>query len=803
MVKRHWVGQSIRRREDPRLLTGKGSFLDDVRLSRMCFAAMLRSPYAHARIRSIETGRALERAGVLTVLTGNDLVQISDPLPGRSVMEKITEYPLAVNKVTYQGQPVAIVAATDRAIAEDAIDDLEVDYEPLETVLDPEEVVDGKGPVIVDQLGSNIAWHGKFEYGDVEGAFGSADLVVKEKFKIPRYATTPLEPNGCIASYDHDSGILTIRSNAQTLQSLSGLSRAVRVPPSRIRFIIGDLGGGFGTRTYARDNMVLLSLLSIQTGRPIKYVEDRREMMCSPVSQSHSGIYDLELALKRDGQFLAVRLMDITEEGASTVSAGQWYAIKLTNIVGMYRIKNISHEGYSVITNMAPAGAARGLAKPHMGYMLERLVDIAARKLDLDPVEIRRINLIQPNEMPYRTPSGNIIDGGDFPATLNKALEMLDLQHWKKKKKESDTNGRFLGIGIACNVDPGGHNPGREILLGSEPRSVNHRVAGAVIRVDPNGKVDVSRSSINFGTGHETTLAQAVADELGVGFEDVFVGSSLDTQYAPWTTSSGTAGDLYSSIYLGAAMKAATKVAVKMRGIAAKILDTKPEEIELGDGRAFVTSSPDQHVTVKEIATTAYQSVVGAHPLPEGFEMGLHEAAYFKAPLSHIPDEKNRISCHYTYGNQAHAAVIEIDGETGSIEILKYVVAHDSGTLINPMLVEGQIHGHVWQFISISLGEQCVYDGNGQHLTSTFADYFSQGSADSTSIEVAHLETPSTWAPLGTKAVGEGPTIPVMATIANAIEDALVPLGVKMTEIPMTAETVLRSIRSKRHAEDA
>lgn len=803
MVGRNCVGKSIRRREDPRLLTGKGTFIDDVQLSRMCFAGILRSPYAHARIRSIDTKRVLGREGVLAVLTGTDLVQISEPLPGRSVMEKVTEYPLAVNKVTYQGQPVAIVAATDRALAEDALDDFEVDYEPLETVLDPEQVVAGIGPVIVEQLGSNIAWHGKFEYGDVAGAFGSADLVVKEKFKIPRYATTPLEPNGCIVSHDPDSGILTIRSNAQTLQGLNGLSRAVHIPPSRIRFIIGDMGGGFGTRTYARESMVLLSLLSIKTGLPIKYVEDRREMMSSPVSQSHSGIYDLELALKSDGQFLAIRLKDITEEGASTMSAGQWYAIKLTNIVGMYRIGNISHEGYSIITNMPPAGAARGLAKPHMGYMLERLVDIAARKLDLDPVEIRRINLVQPNEMPYHTPSGNIIDGGDFPATLNKAVEMLDFQYWKKKKRESNTNGRFLGIGIACNVDPGGHNPGREILLGSEPRSVNNRVAGAVIRVDPTGKVDVSRSSINFGTGHETTLAQVVSDELGVSFEDVFVGSTLDTQYAPWTTSSGTAGDLYSSIYLGAAMKAARRVGVKMRGIAAEILDTEPEEIELGDGKAFIKGSPNRHVTVKEIATTAYQSVVGAHPLPEGFEMGLHEAAYFKAPLSHTPDEKNRISCHYTYGNQAHAAVIEIDGETGKIEILKYVVAHDSGTLINPMLVEGQIHGHVWQFISIALGEHCVYDGNGQHLTSTFADYFSQGSADSASIDVAHLETPSTWAPLGTKAVGEGPTIPVMATIANAIEDALAPLGVKVTEIPMTAETVLRLIRSKRPAEGA
>ncbi|MBI4258890.1 MAG: xanthine dehydrogenase family protein molybdopterin-binding subunit [Thaumarchaeota archaeon] len=790
MVVRKWVGKSIKRREDPRFLTGKGTFVDDFRLQDMCYAAFLRSPYAHAKIRRLDVSRVLERPGVLTVISGEELVHISEPQPGRAVMEKVKEYPLAVEKVGYQGQPLAAVVATTRGLAEDALDDFDVEYEPLEVIVDPEEAASGNGPLIMEELGSNVAWHGVLQYGEPDEDFAEADLVVEEKFKIPRYSSTALEPNGCVASYDHVSDMLTVWSNAQTIQGIPWLSRATKIPPSRIRIIIGDLGGGFGTRHVSRELMVLTALLSIKTGRPVKYVEDRKEMMISTGNQSHGGIYELKLALRKDGTFLALRLKDITDEGASPSGAGQWFAIKLTNITGLYKIKSVYYEGYSVLTNLSVAGSDRGLGKPHMAFMLERLVDLAAKKLNMDPVEIRLKNFVQPDQMPYTTPSGNIIDGGDFTATFRKALEMVNYKHWMREREKARHEGRLLGIGIACNVDPGGHNPGREVLLGGDPKAITHRVAGAVVRVDPLGKVAVLRSAVNMGTAHETSLAQVMADELGVNYDDVYVVPLLDTYSSPWTTSSGTAGDLYSSIYLGAAVTAARKVREKMARIAASMLDTSLEEIEFVDGKAFVKDSPQRSVAVKDIASAAYHNVVGSPLLPEGVDLGLHEAAYFYAPQAHPPDEKNRISCHYTYGNQTHVAVVEVDRDTGRINILKYLVAHDSGTIINPMTIDGQVHGHVSHFISVALGEQYVYDEEGQLLTSTFADYFKPTAVDSIDVDVVHLETPSTWAPIGAKAVGEGPTIPVMPAIASAVEDALAAYNVMVTEIPITSEKV-------------
>lgn len=795
MVIRKWVGKSIKRREDPRLLTGKGNFLDDIKLQDMSYAAFLRTPYAHAKIKHLDASRVLERPGVLTVLTGEELVRTSEPQPGRAVMEKVKEYPLAVEKTTYQGQPLAAVVATTRGLAEDALDYFDVEYEPLEVVVDPEEAASGKGPVIVDELGSNVAWHGLLQYGDPEDDFRNADLTVKDKFRVPRYSSTALETNGCVASYDPVSGMLTVWSNAQTIQGIPWLSKATKIPPSKIRIIIGDLGGGFGTRHVSRELMVLLSLLSIKTGKPVKYVEDRKEMMTSTGNQSHGGIYEIELALKKDGTFLALRLKDITDEGGSPSGAGQWFAIKLTNITGLYSIRSVYYEGYSVLTNLAIAGSDRGLGKPHMAFMLERLVDLAAKKLNLNPVEIRLRNFVHADQMPYTTPSGNIIDGGDFAATLRKALEMVNYDYWVKEREEAKREGRLLGIGVACNVDPGGHNPGREVLLGGDPKAITHRVAGAVVRVDPLGKVAVIRSAVNMGTAHETSLAQVIADELGVSYDDVNVVPLLDTYSSPWTTSSGTAGDLYSSIYLGAAVAAARKVREKMTRIAADMLDARPDSLEFVDGKAFVKDAPQRSVSVKDIASAAYHNMVGSPVLPEGVEMGLHESAYFYAPHAHPPDEKNRISCHYTYGNQVHVAVVEVDRETGKLNILKYVVAHDSGTIINPLIIDGQVHGHVSHFISIALGEQYIYDRDGQLLTSTFADYFKPTAVDSVNVEVGHLEAPSTWAPIGAKAVGEGPTIPVLPAIANAVDDALAAYGVKITEIPLTPEKMWSLLR--------
>ncbi|MBI2184505.1 MAG: xanthine dehydrogenase family protein molybdopterin-binding subunit [Thaumarchaeota archaeon] len=793
LPRRKWIGARVKRKEDRRFLLGRGMFLDDMKLDGMLRVAVLRSPYAHAKIGKIDTTRASELTGVVAILTGREMSGKAT-LPGFMTGEtKAIESVMATNKVRYVGQPVAAVAAETKAVAEDALDLIQVEYEPLPEVIDPEVAMGSSAPVVFEQVGSNILLSGTYRYGDLEGAFKQADLVIKKRFSIHRHSSTPLELTGILSYHNPTTGILTIWGGSPRFMEGIGKTGIGPVPGDMIRVRIGDRGGAFGTIYSIREDMFITALLSIKTARPVKYIEDRTDMMVSG-GQSHSGVYYAEMALKKDGTILGFKVRDICDEGAAAGRAGYWIAAKLTNIVGMYSIKNIELEGYSIATNTTPTGSDRGPGKPHMAFVLERMVDIAAKKLGIDQDTIRLKNLIQPNEMPYMTPSGNLYESGDFPEVFRKALEKFEYPLLRKEQQEARRQGKYLGIGIGCSVDAGAANPGREALLAKNwnAMAIADKTSGATVMMNPLGRVSVLLASDNAGQSHETTASQIVADELGVSPDDVDTTEQVDTLFSPWTFHSGSGANVYSAVDIGAIVGAARKVRQKIVKIAAHFLDAKPEEIELADGNAYVKSATQRSVSLKKIAWIAYHKQV---LLPNDVELGLHETYFYRLPHADFPDEKHRVKAHLTYGGQAHVAAVEVDIETGKVKVLKYVIAHDVGVTVNPAIVEGQVHGNVNHMISVALGEGHRYNANGQLLTRTFMDYLPPTAVDSNDIESVHLEYPSPYTVLGTKPLGEGPATCPLATIANAVEDALSPFDIQIRDIPITAERILLLVK--------
>jgi len=796
---RRWVGKPIRVKEDGRFVQGKGLYSDDIQLRQMLYAAVLRSPHAHAKIKRVDVSKALRLKGVVATLTGPELPDLTNPMTSRTGYP-IKEYAMAVDKAVYAGQGVVAVAAESRGVAEDALDLIDIDYEELPAVVDPEEAMKPGAPRIFKDVENNTFSSINLEYGDVNSAFEDADLVLKERFSVHRYSSTPLEPDTVVAHYVQAQNTLTFYCNATGSGSMRARTSGFPVKDVKVRFVIPDTGGTFGERwSVSLQDMTIASLLSWKAGRPVKYVKDRREMLMAGTEGARDAVYYMEMALKKDGTILGHRLKDITNEGASAYYAGYYNTVKLTNITGLYKMKNVALEAYSVATNKGPGGSNRGLSKPHMGFILERMVDLAAKELHLDPAELRYRNFVPPEELPYRTPSGNVIDAGNFREVLEKALDMVGYAHWREEQKKLRLKGRYVGIGIACNVDPGGANPGREQMVRGGPNLPGQRLAGATVRMNPLGKVTVQIGATNWGQSHETTTAQVVADELGVTPDDVEVSSVFDSSSNPWSSTSGTGADSFTSIDMGAIVAASRKVRAKVQKFAAQILAAQPDEVQLDEGRAFV-SGTDRSVPIAEVAQAAYDRV-RAETLPPGVEPGLHETAYYFYPHADLPDDKRRVAAHNNYGSQANVAVVEVDVETGKVAILRYVVTHDIGVLINPAVVEGQIHGHVAHIVSAALREEMVWNGEGQMLTATFADYLKNTAADTPDIEVGHLQYPSPFTATGGKAVGEGPTIPVFPAVANAVEDALSDFGVKITDLPLTPSklwTLIHASRAKR-----
>ncbi len=793
----NFIGSRTRSKEGPRHVTGQGLYTDDFILPGMLQAMILRSPHAHAKILSVDSSQASANANVMAVITPDDIKQHTKPFkPGRyaaGLKRPIDEYAGAVDKVRYVGEPLGAVAARDRGSAEDALELIAVDYEPLRPVVDVREAIKSSSATLFEELGSNLAWHGSLQYGDIDGAFKSADRVVKENLKIHRYSSTPLEPFVVIASYDSASKRMTVWVTAQVPEVIyDGLREALGLQD--IRVIIPDVGGGFGQKIHLiRKYVVLVALLSMKTGRPVKWVEDRSEHMMAG-GHACAQEFEAEAAVKNDGTVLGLRFKEYDDVGGSISTLTIHFTNKLNNLSNTYRTPSISMEGYAVVTNKCPVIPNRGIGKPGMCYIWERMMDRVAQDLNMSAIEVRQKNLIQPAEMPYRTISGNIYDSGDYPGLLSTLLEKIGYDKLREEQKRERDNGRLIGIGIVIGVEPGGRNAARDMAIFPEMKEPpgSGGVNGATIKLEKNGTIALHLGSPNCGQAHETTTAQVAADILGTSPEQISTSIPFDSDLSPWGVAAANSGNNFHLYDIGAIHGAAKKLREKVIKLAAHVLNAAAAELTIENGVVQLPGSATKKVTFAELGRIAYNN---QHLIPDDMEAGLQATYYYTFPHAKpniVPGADRLVRAQFTFSAGAHAAIVEVDKATGKVEILRYLIVGDNGTVINPDVVNGQVYGSAAHGIAIALGEGFIYSPEGQPLTVTYLDYGKCSTAETPKVEVIHRPSPSPYTSLGQKAAGEGAAIPSPAAIASAVEDALKPFDVKITDLPLTPEVVWR-----------
>lgn len=791
--KAKWIGASVKRKEDSRFLTGRGTYIDDIALPGMLYASILRSPYAHAAIKSIDVSRAVANPSVVDVLTGKEVKELTDPLGENEWLgepaRRIEDYILAVDKVRFVGEPVAVVVATGRAEAKDAAELIEVDYDPLPPVMDPEEAMKPDAALIHEKIGTNLAWSRLFEFGDTDKAFAEADEIVKERLHWHRSSPSPLEPSGVVANYDKATGTLTLWSNNQRpIFCLPYVSRALRLPRDKIRSICTDIGGGFGVKTNTYSYIALAALLSVRTGKPVKWIEERSEHLLTYTHCNEVVSYG-ELAVKKDGTILGLRAKIFGNEGAFM----RREPLGILNMItrhgtSIYNFKSFRADVYCAITNKSPISPVRSYGKMQQCWMIDRLIDLAARKIGVDPAEMRLKNLVKPQQMPYTTPTGAVLDGGDYSALLKRAMELAKYGEFRAKQEALRKEGRYIGIGVGVGVDANPVNVSIYNLVDPEAGYSGDSEA-AYLEITEDGRVKVATGSVSQGQGHETVIAQVVADELALTPDDVNVLPRFDSLTHPSSRYSGTYASRFTVMGFGAVKGALAKVKEKMLQITSHRLEAGVQDLEIRDGGVYIKGT-DRGMKLSEIAKIAWRDLT---KLPEGMEPGLVAHNIYK-PEFRPPAKDGTGNFSLTYCPAIHVAVVEVDRETGQVKVLSYAALDDPGTVINPMIVEGQIHGAFVHQFAAALYEDMVYDQDGQLLTSNFMDYLVPSAVEIPSSSLMHFElmsTPSLFSVYGARGVGEGGGSPVMAVTA-AVEDALAPFGAKVTESHVPPEYVYR-----------
>jgi carbon-monoxide dehydrogenase large subunit len=773
------IGARVRRVEDRRLLTGQGAYVDDHRPPGLLYAAFLRSPHAHARLLELDVAPARALSGVAAVFTGAEMEGRVKPVRAGSRMAeyRTTAFPpLAVGKVRFVGEAVAVAVAESRYVAEDALDRIRVAYGPLEPVADMEAAARPGAPLLHEEAGSNVLLAREFVRGEPERALAGAALRVRERFRVRRHAAVALENRGCLAEYHEGSGVLTLRSATQCPGLVRDiLADLLDLPEHRIRVVAADVGGGFGAKSSLYPEEIVVSALARWLRRPVKWISDRREDLMT-TSQAWDEVIEAELGVDPEGRIVALTAEVTADVGAYSIYP--WTAAiepvqTVSFLPGPYRVPHYRGRTRGVATCKAPMGPYRGVGRPVAAFVMEGLLDRAARRLGLDPVEIRLRNCLRAEDFPYRSPSGIVWDRASVAECLTRAREVLDYEGARARQARAREQGRWVGIGVASYVELTGIGSAIPVAPGMP---VATGVEAATVRVDPGGTVTAIFGVASHGQGLETSLAQVVAEELGVPLAAVRVLHG-DTALSPYGT--GTYASRSAVLGGGAAILAARAVREQAQRIAAHLLEADAADVVCRDGRLFVRGMPDRMVTFRDVATAAYS---GRRRLPAGMEPGL-EATRFYDPY------------FGTASNAAHAAVVEVDRETFAVRILRYVVVEDCGRIINPLIVEGQVHGGVAQGVGAALLEEMVYDERGQLLTGTLMDYLIPSAAEVPAMEVHHLETPSPTALGGFRGMGEGGTIGAPAALAGAVSDALAPLGVEVRELPITPHGLFALVR--------
>ena len=799
-----WVGQSIKRKEDARLVRGKGKFVDDIKLLGMLHLVFVRSPYAHANILAIDVAEAEKIPGVVCTLTGVEISKHIDPFfeIGPAPSNRILDYPMAVDCARYQGEPVAAVIAETTAIAEDAAELVRVEYEPLTAVVDAE-VAATDETVLHAAMGTNVVWHGVFEYGEMERAFAEAAHVIHiDHLHMHRFSSTPLENNAIIAQWDDSDELLHFWcNNSFPTIGIQLLAPALHLRMDQVRVQTHDIGGSFGIKITNYPQMAVCALASRKAnGAPIKWSETRTEHMLSSAHGNERTFRDTRVALDKNGVILAVESRHIDDCGAYPRYEPLGCVIWAQVTPATYRLRNLRIDFTQVVTNKCPVGPNRGYSRMQHLWFLERVLDVCAHELKIPADEMRLRNYIQPGEFPYTTPNGCVYDSGNYPRMLQVAKNLIGWEKWEAERKEAHAEGRWLGLGIGTTLDSGTNNFGQSQIVNPQaPFSGNSQAAAA--KLDIYGEVIIAVGSVPQGQGHETTVSQVVADILNVRPELVNVRVGFDTERNVHTGHSGTYASQFAVSGLSAVNGAARLLKAEMAKLAAFALQASEDELEFGVGK----QGPEIRVRNTEKAIPyiglANLANVNTAVVPEELRSLTLNCRYtWRAPFQ-VPDvERKYGNLTLTYSSQLHIAVIEIDKETYIPKILDYAAVDDCGTVINPMIVEGQVHGATAHGIGAALMENCAYDDNGNMLTSTFSDYTPITAMNMPNVKYDHIATPSPHSYSGAKGMGEGGGAPLHA-ISAALQDALWQEGIVIDESHNNGSTLFELIQKKRRGE--
>jgi carbon-monoxide dehydrogenase large subunit len=759
-------GKRVRRQEDPRLITGTAFYLDDLKVPGMQHACIVRSPYGAAKIKRIDTSAAAALPGVAAVFTGKDvahlgLVPTAASLPGLRVPK---HHLLAQDRVYYVGHPIAVVVATDRYIARDAADAIVVEYEELPAVSDPEKALAEGAPAVHPEWPDNVAFRFHQDGGDPDAAFREAEVIIKQRITSQRLIPTAMEPRGVLAEYRPGEKTLTLHSSTQIPHLLRTLVAGILgMPENLLRVITPEVGGGFGSKLNVYAEEALMAFIAARINKPVKWVESRREnFTCTIHGRGHVDYY--ELAAKRDGTMTGLRLKLIQDLGAyHQLLTAAIPTLSVLMMPGLYKFRAISADIIGVFTNAVPTDAYRGAGRPEATHGIERMVDLLAAELKMDPAALRLQNFVQPNEFPYATTTGLYYDSGDYAQPLHKAMAAVSYTDLRKQQEEARKQGRLMGIGISTYGEICAMGPSIAMPAGGWE--------SATVKIEPTGKVTVLTGASPHGQGEETTFAQIVADELGVPMDDVSVvhGDTAVVQYGI-----GTFGSRGTAVGGSALYNALQELKAKLTKFGGMLLES--ESVGLQGGNAVCAMS-GKSVSFAEMSAAAYH----AKKLPQGTQPGLIATHFWEPP-------------NFTFPFGAHIVVSEVDRETGEIEIKRYVCVDDCGRIINPLIVDGQVHGGVAQGLGQALWEEAVYDDNGQLVSGELTDYALPRAATMPWIESSHTETPSPVNPLGVKGVGEAGTIGCSPAVVNSVVDALSPLGVRHIDMPLTPQKIWRLI---------
>ncbi len=779
-------GASVKRKEDPRMITGKGKYTDDIQLPGMTYAAFLRSPHAHAKIVKVDATKARKAPGVVAVHTGKELegkigpVPCAWQIPGSNL--KIPKYlPIAFDKVRYVGDPVAVVVAETEYQAKDALELIDVEYDPLPAIVNQEDATKSGAPILYEDVPNNVAFNWKLSGGDIKKAFKDADVVISHKFVNQRLQPTAIETRAVVAEYHPGSDDITIWITSQNPHVhrllLSGM---VGIPEHKMRVIAPDVGGAFGSKIHCYGPEAVVAFLSKELERPVKWREDRRENYLATV-HGRDHIQYVELAAKRDGTILGIRVKVYANMGAwlSTAAPGVPTILFGLMLGGPYKISSLDCDVVGVLTNTTAVDAYRGAGRPEALFIVDRLVDMLAQELKMDPAQLRIKNFIKKDEFPYTVAAGIKYDSGDYERALNMALEKIGYSQLRKDQTRLRAQGKLVGIGISSYVEICGLGPSRVV------RSTGFGLGlweSTTVRVHPTGKITVFTGGHPHGQGEETTFAQIAAEELGARFEDVEVVHG-DTDRIPFGM--GTYGSRTTPVAGGAIAIACRRIKDKGRKIAAYLLEAREDDIVFKDGKFRVSGSPGKEKSIGDVAIASYTA--GEGEIPVGMEPGLENTTFY--------DPEN-----FAFPFGTHICAVEIDGDTGKVHIKRYVAVDDCGRQINPMIIEGQIHGGIAQGIAQALYEEAVYDEGGNLLTSTLADYAAPTAVETPFFELSSTVTPSPHNPIGVKGVGETGTIASPQAVVNAVVDALSHLGVKHIDMPLRPDKVWQVLNQKKSA---